>query len=197
LLTFPQLTCDIGTSGAGKTFLVTRLCKRWVGLMKLLVLLDVTLVLSGDVAAQDSLYDDDVLSSIAELDGHKIPLYLRVYVNGRSTELIAEFSFDPVNGSMSSRRSELIEVGVDLSFGLNAEVSLSNISGLTYVYDDVRQIIKLTLDPETRLEQIVSAHKSPMQIAADPAWGAVINYGASVDVSKRANEKSEFNRFSL
>ena len=197
MLTFPRPTCDIGTSGAGEIFLVTRLCKRWLGLIKLLVLLDVTLVLSNDAAAQDSLYDDGVLSSIAKLDGDEIPLYLEVYVNGRSTELIAEFGFDPVNGSMSSRRSELIEVGVDLSFGLNADVSLSNISGLTYVYDDVRQIIKLTLDPEIRLEQIVSAHKSPMQITADPAWGAVINYGASVDVSERANGKPEFNRFSL
>jgi hypothetical protein len=78
LLTFPRPTCDIGTSGAGEIFLVTRLCKRWLGLIKLLVLLDVTLVLSNDAAAQDSLYDDGVLSSIAKLDGDEIPLYLEV-----------------------------------------------------------------------------------------------------------------------
>ena len=172
-------------------------CKLCAGLMKLIVLLDVTLMLSGDAAAQDSLYDDAFLSSIAELDGDKIPLYLEVYVNGHSTELIAEFSFDPVTGRMSSPRSELIEVGVDLGFGRNTEVSLNSISGLTYVYDDVRQIINLTLDPETRLEQIVSAHKTPKPIMADPAWGAVINYGASVNLSERANGKPEFDQFSL
>ena len=165
--------------------------------MKLVVLLDVTLVLSGDAAAQGSLYEDVVLSSIAELYGSKIPLYLEVYVNGRSTELIAEFSFNPVTGSMSSLRSELIELGVDIGFGRNIDVSLNSISGLTYVYDDVRQIIKLTLDPEIRLEKIVSAHKIPKQIMADPSWGAVINYGANVDVSKRTNGKPEFDQFSL
>lgn len=46
-------------------------------------------------------------------DTDRVPLYLEVTLNGKSTNLVAEFALEPGSGRMFSPKSELEQVGLD------------------------------------------------------------------------------------
>ena len=163
----------------------------------LFVFLMTTPLLSKPVTAQNRLISGSATSDIDETFSDTLQLYLEVFINGRSTDLIAEFSFNQATGIFLSSRTELVELGVKLGFGLKEFVSLDSIEGLTYLYDETRQALYLTLNPEVMLPQIVSANRTVAPVTADPTWGAVINYGARGGASEFYDKILKFDFFSI
>ena len=172
-------------------------CIKPLRLTTLLFLVAIPLLFPRPVTAQDNIFNGTAILDINETSNDKQQLYLEVFVNGRSTDLIANFSYDQATGIMSSPRTELVEVGVKLGFGLREFVSLDSIEGLSYVYDEMRQTLFLTLNPEVMLTQVLSANQTVAPVTADPTWGAVINYGARGGASEFTGRILKFDLFSV
>ncbi|SDR61428.1 outer membrane usher protein [Rhizobiales bacterium GAS113] len=98
-------------------------------------------------------------------------LQLEVYLRGQPTHLIAAFG-QGSDGSLWARRSELEEVGLKVppGFRIDEEVPLSDLPGVRYRYDELRQSVDFDV-PDTRL--------LPKQYEATPQPDA----GANVDRS--------------
>jgi len=114
---------------------------------------------------------------IAQPNG--LPLYLQVSVNGAPTNLIVEFAQDP-NGSMSTKRSELDELRIEVTdnHGPDEWVRLDSIPGLTYRYDEEEQSIGIRVGAETLSHTTLDAANSDTStIAPTKTTGAVLNYG--------------------
>ncbi|MGY3439154.1 MULTISPECIES: fimbria/pilus outer membrane usher protein [unclassified Marinovum] len=105
-----------------------------------------------------------------------IPLFLAVTVNGRDTELIAEFSADLDGANMASPRSELTELGIKAPLGVGEQVQLSAIKGLSYKYDSEQQIIHISAPHKVLLPDVISAAHTPAFEESDTSYGAVLNY---------------------
>lgn len=106
----------------------------------------------------------------------QVPLFLAVFVNGRDTGLIAEFTLHRDGRRMSSRRSELDEVGIKPPPGVGGQVFLDRIPGVSFVYNEARQEIDISV-PFARLtpREIASGRKSDY-VEPQPGYGAVLNY---------------------
>lgn len=107
-----------------------------------------------------------------------IPLYLEVYVNGNPAGLIAEFSQDVTTGALSSRQSELVEIGIKLPPGLRGNVPLASLPGVSYAYQEAQQVIALTVELDRLRPAVISARHSRKPMAADNSYGIAINYDA-------------------
>ncbi|MCG6903220.1 MAG: fimbria/pilus outer membrane usher protein [Rhodobacter sp.] len=130
--------------------------------------------------------------------GDALPLYLEVFVNGESTELIAEFSQDPRTGKISAPRSELIEVGIKVPAIRRGRIALDKLPGLDYVYDPAAQTIAFTARAEALLPEVISANRRSAPVTPDKSFGAVLNYDAIAGFGEGADSGGlEFNRLSL
>lgn len=101
-----------------------------------------------------------------------------VYVNGRTTNLQAEFAEH--DKKLYATISDLHDLGLrtdGLHPGADGRVALGEISGLTYVIDERHQVLRLTLGDRRRI-----AHKIARDMGTQtapltrPDFGAVLNY---------------------
>jgi len=138
------------------------------------------LALPAPAPAQDSA-DLAVLAELGAGEDGRVPLYLQATVNGRDTNLVAEFDLDPASGTLASPRSELEELGLQPAPGLRGLVELSALPGLRYRYDATAQTIALEVPPELLHPEVVSAFPEAEQLDPEPSFGAVLNY--SLDAS--------------
>lgn len=109
-------------------------------------------------------------------------LQLEVFIEGHSTNLIAEILRSP-DGRFAARRSELREVGVAVpGSGKDDDViAFETIPGFGMRYDEPAQKLHLTLAPEARLAREYSARQSgglvlKPDIKISDEYGSVLNY---------------------
>jgi outer membrane usher protein len=117
------------------------------------------------------------------------PLQLEVYVNGATTNVIAAF-VQLEGGRMAARRSELTEVGIKTPAGGAGDlVTLNDLSGLEYRYDEAKQAIFFTLSDERRVTHVYDA-RAGASARAQPTgsdFGSVVNYTLFAQSSKTAD----------
>ena len=101
-----------------------------------------------------------------------------VYINGRTTNLQAEFAEH--GKKLFATISDLHDLGLrtdGLHPGADGRVELGEISGLTYVVDERHQVLRLTLGDRRRVAHKVARdtgiHTAPL---STPEFGAVLNY---------------------
>lgn len=111
-----------------------------------------------------------------DLGGAPLPLFLEVTINGKPTDLIAEFAATLDGRNMTAPRSELKELGIRAPRGLSTHVALADIQGLTYRYDAEAQALFIEAPHEVLLPDVVSAAYAPDFEPADEGAGAVLNY---------------------
>ena len=144
---------------------------------------------TGQSAAQDPAASADlsVIADLAVEEDGKIPLFLEVFVNGRATNLVAEFALDLLTGDMYSPRSELIDLRLKPNSKSNRMVALRSISGLTYVYHEDLQRIDISA-PITALQtDVISAVQAQDALDPDRSFGAVLNYNLDAIYQKQAD----------
>ncbi|TNC71319.1 fimbrial biogenesis outer membrane usher protein [Rubellimicrobium roseum] len=131
----------------------------------------------GDLAQFDT-----ALPVVPGEGGTEATLYLLVYVNGRNTGLVAEFSRNPGTGRLRAPRSELLDVGIQPPFGSGRIVTLDQIPGLAYAYDEAAQSVSITAPAPMLRVQDVSGQGRPPPVEPQRSFGAVLNYHLSVDL---------------
>lgn len=135
------------------------------------------------VQAQDET-DLSVLADLSEVDEGRIPLYLEVSVNGKPTNLVAEFALEPGSGRMYSPQSELEQLGLRVRGGSAALVELRSIPGLRFSYDEAAQTIDLQVPVAALRPEVVSAMPGADMLEPERSFGAVLNY--SLDASAQS-----------
>ncbi len=105
-------------------------------------------------------------------------LQLDVLLNGAPIGLIGAFSQD-ASGALSATRAELEELHLKVPerFGAADEVALADLPGLSYRYDETRQIIEIAVADAGRLPRRFDL-RGPLQPlpVAPSSTGAVLNY---------------------
>lgn len=103
---------------------------------------------------------------------------LEVYINGRTTNLQAEFAEHA--HKLFATVGDLHDLGLrtdGLHPGADGRVELDAISGLSYVVDERHQVLRLTLGDRRRVAHKVARdtgfHMAPL---STPQFGAVLNY---------------------
>jgi len=141
------------------------------------------------------------LQSSQPLQANPVPLYLEVYINGYSTNLIAAFKRHD-DGRFSTPLSELKELGIKLNHARNIDntVFLSDINGLAFRYEEQSQKIYIDTENGNRLARNYSANgsaaggKEDRKKITKSDFGAVVNY--SVNASGDSGLKAEDAEFS-
>lgn len=147
-------------------------------------------VLMCSPAMQALAQEESDLSVLADLSGAEdgqIALYLAVMVNGKPTNLVAEFALEPGSGRMLSPRSELEEIGLKLRRGSAAMVDLRSIPGLRFAYDEVAQTIDLQVPIAALRPEVVSAMPGSDMLDPERSFGAVLNYSLDADAQTAAS----------
>ncbi|WGI22686.1 fimbria/pilus outer membrane usher protein [Amylibacter sp. IMCC11727] len=139
----------------------------------------------GQMAQAQTATDDVDVSAVVEAaqiaaPAATTPLFLEVFINGESTQLIAEFTHH-TNNRFSSTRSELTEVGIRPPFGIGGDVYLDTISGLEYVYDSTGQRLYITVPNRSRLPKVLSGSRRASHVAPERSFGAVVNYALATE----------------
>jgi outer membrane usher protein len=105
-----------------------------------------------------------------------LPLYLAVTINGHDTKLIANFA-QHMDGRFSSPATELKELGIIVPEGAVGDVFLDDLPGLSFVYDEQRQVMAITADGSALVEKTISGIGKSDLLAPQPGFGSVLNYG--------------------
>jgi len=109
----------------------------------------------------------------------EVPLYLEVFINGQPTGLIANFVLRPEQ-RLAITVTELQELRISadrLPVGPDGLVELDGCSGLTYQYNQVKQLVQIEVGDQARIPFVVNAKNRPAPIPADTQTaGAVVNY---------------------
>lgn len=160
--------------------------RHWAGPAGIICALAGACVLASSASAQEAnspspaapitVIPDIVPETITEAatDG-ATPLFLSVIVNGRETDLIAEFSLSP-DGRLSSVSSELEEVGIRAPGRANRRVFLDQVAGLSYRYDEGSQTLELSAAPAALLPNEIGGRPIPEFVEPQAGYGAVLNY---------------------
>lgn len=106
------------------------------------------------------------------------PVFLAVFINGEPLGLVGEFLLDMPSHEISASRGELQELGIKAAAALGGQIDLKDIDGLAYQYNHLDQSIEFTLAPQTMATEVISASRASTFEAADPSFGAVLNYNA-------------------
>ncbi|GGA16748.1 fimbria/pilus outer membrane usher protein [Neptunicoccus cionae] len=114
------------------------------------------------------------------------PLFLEVYVNSKTTQLIAEFTHHTDN-RFSSPRSELEEIGIRPPLGVSKTVYLDTIEGLTFRYNMEAQAIYISAPFRSLLPIVSSARRKPEMIAPERSFGAVVNYALTANLGPNSS----------
>jgi outer membrane usher protein len=108
-------------------------------------------------------------------------LFLEVFLNGESTELIAEFRQD-ANGSFFIEPQQLRNVGIEApqeAIGADGLVDVAKLSGIAYEYDEASQSIRFSADFDSLSTRVIDAHQASQEkeeSAVQNSLGALVNY---------------------
>lgn len=107
-------------------------------------------------------------------------LYLEVFVNGASTDLIGHFS-RAADGGLSAEPDELREVGIlPAAQALQPDglVALRDLPGISFVYDEIAQTLSFEAGDAERAARVIDARAASERAPVDPASGsgALLNY---------------------
>lgn len=154
---------------------------------------------TGKSFAQDPAPSADlsVIADLAVEENGRVTLFLEAIVNGRTTNLVAEFALDPLTGVMYSPRSELVELGLKPNSKSSKMVALRSIPGLTYDYHKEQQTIDINA-PITALQtDVISAVQEQEVLDPDRSYGAVLNYNLDAIYQKQAGDTASHNLSAL
>lgn len=115
----------------------------------------------------------------AELGG-ALDLYLEVFVNGSSSDLVGHFRRAP-DGAFFAEPDELREVGIlpaEEALGSDGWVRLDALPGVSFDYDEANQTIAFRSGDEGRAARVVDAGRFGDDTAVEPetGLGALMNY---------------------
>ena len=173
--------------------------------------------LNDDPAATSSAISNDDIPSAGHLIDEtsvgagqpKSPgLQLDVLINGYKIDLVAAFVLLP-DGSMTSARSELRELGLKMSGEGpdDQQINLASVAGLVFQYDPALQSIDLQISDAGRQPKSINIIPKKEMLTAESDLGMVLNYsgygaasvgldgsdtkfsGASVNLDARAFSK--------
>ena len=133
---------------------------------------------AGDVLPAPGHLVDVVASSDAA--SQPASLQLEVLIDGYKINMVAGFN-RLADGSLSSARSELAEIGIKAGGQGKADeqVALTTIPGVTYKFDEKALTIDISAPNSARIPKAYDVvPKQDMLAAADGGYGAVLNYGA-------------------
>lgn len=105
-------------------------------------------------------------------------LQLEVSINGDKTGLLGSFVQLP-DGRLAARRAELGELGIKAPGGDNPDeqVTLNDVVGDKFKYDDVTQSIAFNLNDDQRVAKNFDARGNGTPLAPiASSWGSVLNY---------------------
>ena len=125
----------------------------------------------------------------AEIDGSTLSqaLQLEIFVNGRTTGLIVTVHRDP-NGTMRASAADLADLRIPAPRSdSTGDVSLNEISGLTYRYDERDQSLYLTIKPGGLTAQTMTAagnERDAQGITLAPGVGGFVNYSVFASVAR-------------
>jgi outer membrane usher protein len=107
-------------------------------------------------------------------------LYLEVFINGASTDLIGAFHVR-ADGSFAIAPDELREIGLlapHEALESDGLVSLDRLPGVEFIYDEPAQTIRVTADEAVRAPLVLDASgkTADTPVVADSGLGAVLNY---------------------
>ena len=106
------------------------------------------------------------------------PLQLEVLLNGKPSGLIGAF-LQNAKGELSAKRKELEEFHLKVPdrYGAEDEVALAELPGVSYYYDEARQIVDIAVADAGRLPQLYDLRGPPKPLSnTQPSTGAVLNY---------------------
>lgn len=137
-----------------------------------------------------------------EAAAEPIQLQLEVSINGQPRHKIAAFTAFG-DGRMASTAQELGEIGIKAPSGAQPEdlITLDEIGGLNYIYDEPTQTIDIITGDENRRTEHLSAREIADEVAITPSdYGAVLNYtlfgsygGEDIFTAYTANDASGVN----
>ncbi len=133
-------------------------------------------------------------ASVDPADMGRVPLYLEVTLNGKPTNLVAEFALDPGSGRMFSPKSELEQVGLNGRHLPEGMVDLQSIAGLRFVYDESGQKIDLQVPIAAMRTEVVSAMPEAEMLEPERSYGAVLNYSLDAGVQTQAQASDVVSR---
>ncbi|OYU41371.1 MAG: hypothetical protein CFE33_04805 [Pseudorhodobacter sp. PARRP1] len=128
----------------------------------------------------------NVSADLTQTDDQRVPLYLEVSLNGKPTNLVAEFALDPASGRMFSPKSELVQIGLAAKSLGAGMVDLHSIPGLRFAYDEPGQKIDIQVPVAAMRTEVVSAMPEAEQLDPERSYGAVLNYSLDAGVQKQA-----------
>ena len=152
-------------------------------------------LIDSQTAAQEAGNSAD-LSVVAALAGEedgRIPLFLEVFVNGRATNLVAEFALDPLTQTMYSPPSELKQLGLKPNSKGARMVALRSISGLTFIYHEDQQTIDIQAPISALQTEVVSAVQEQEVLDPDRSFGAILNYNLDAIYQKQSDDSTSQN----
>ncbi|MDP8995385.1 MAG: fimbria/pilus outer membrane usher protein [Pseudomonadota bacterium] len=132
---------------------------------------------AGDtLPAPGHLVDD---GTHADAASQPAALQLEVMIDGYKINMVAGFNH-LADGTLSSARSELTEIGIKAP-GIgkaDEQIALASIPGLTYKLDESALTIDLSATDAARIPKAYDVVPKQDMLAADGGYGMVLNYGA-------------------
>lgn len=111
---------------------------------------------------------------------------LAILINDVDQHLVESFTFNPSDGRLSIKRSELREIGIK-GFEGDGTVVLNDYSNIAYHYDDAHQTIDFTLADTQRLPRVYNAHGSGKRPTPTSDIGLLMNYTIFASSTKDQN----------
>ncbi len=126
-----------------------------------------------------------------QVQGEPLPLYLEAYINGTSTKLIAAFQKHE-DGRFSATHAELNELGLKTE-GIKTvgdQVFLSDISGLSFTYDENDQAIYVETANENRIARNYAVGGGKRKLPKPSTdLGALVNYAINAQGSSNLGQR--------
>jgi outer membrane usher protein len=145
----------------------------------------------GRAQEQDIGVSDQTVSQSVEAK----ELYLEVFINDASTEMIGAFKQLP-NGGLSAMPDELREVGIEpknAAAESDGSIRIDHLPNVQYRIDEETQRLYITTTDEARAAKVIDINPEPEKERQKPqaSYGAVLNYSlfASTDNLMDGNVK--------
>ena len=112
--------------------------------------------------------------------GEGTDLYLEVFINGTSRELIAAFRM-AATGELTIEPGELREAGlqpVSTALDASGRIVVARLPGVTADYDEAQQVVRFTATEDARVPLVIAARPQLAEVpgGGSARWGGVVNY---------------------
>jgi outer membrane usher protein len=130
------------------------------------------------------------IAGTADVQGG-LPLQLEVTMSGATTEKILGFKLLD-DGRLAAKRSDLADLGLEISPDGEESVVLDQVPRLRYSYDEARQLIDLVVIRDESDPNIRRVQPAQEKLKPDSATGVFVNYSLFGSLSGVVNGEASF-----